>query len=229
MSDHAPARKTVQSDYNVTDRSRLRRIPARGAYDRDSVHRILDEARICHVAFSVDGQPYVIPTLHGRIEDRVYLHGAKASRLLEHVSSGAEICIAATIVDGIVLARSLFHSSMNYRSVVLFGRGRLVESTDEKLTALKAVSDHLQPNRWEDARPPNAKELAATAVVEVPIEAASAKIRSGPPGDDEEDYVLPIWAGVIPLAETATAPVPDPRLLPHLELPEYLSEPSNDD
>lgn len=229
MSERMPTEPVGSSEYALQDRSRLRRIPARGTHERDSVHRILDEARICHVAFAVEGQPFVIPTLHGRMGDSVYLHGAKASRLLKHAAEGREICIAATIVDGIVLARSLFHSSMNYRSVVLFGRGRLLESDEEKLRALEAVSDHLQPGRWSDARRPNEKELAATGVVEVPIDTASAKIRSGPPLDDEEDYGLPIWAGVIPIAEASLAPVPDPRLMPGVPLPTYLAEVSTEE
>lgn len=219
-----PRPEEVHPDsFSSEDRSRLRRIPARGSHDRRVVLEILDEARICHVAFSVDGQPFVIPTLHGRIGDRLILHGAKASRLIRHAGAGYELCVAATIVDGVVLARSLFHSSMNYRSVVLFGRGRLVESDSGKLEALKAVSDHLQPGRWEDARQPNDRELGATGVVEMEIETATAKVRSGPPGDDEEDYALPIWAGVIPIVESILAPEADPRLTPGVGLPDYLS------
>jgi len=210
------------SSFSSEDRSRLRRIPARGSHERRVVHEILDAARICHAAFSVEGQPFVIPTLHGRIGDRLILHGAKASRLIRHAGAGHELCVAATLVDGVVLARSLFHSSMNYRSVVLFGRGRLVESDAEKLEALKAVSDHLQPGRWEDARQPSDKELGATGVVEMQIETATAKVRSGPPGDDEEDYTLPIWAGVVPIVECILEPEADPRLTPGIGLPDYL-------
>ena len=205
-----------------TARSRLRRIPDRGSTDRELIHAILDEAPVCHVGFVVDGQPFVIPILHGRREDRLFLHGAKASRLLKHASGGNPLCVTATLVDGLVLARSVFHHSMNYRSVVLFGTGRLLTEDDEKLAALAAISDHLLPGRWEDARLPNRKELAATSVIELSIEEATAKVRTGGPKDDEPDYDLPHWAGVVPYRTVAGAPEPDPLRRADVPVPGYL-------
>ena len=190
------------TDFTRTDRSRIRRLPKRGHYDRETVHRILDEALICHVAFVEKGQPYVIPINFARVEDRIVLHGAKASRLLKHVEAGHPICVEVTIVDGLVLARSVFHHSMNYRSVVVFGKGHLIENQQEKLAALQAVTEHLIPGRWQEARLPNRKELNATSVVLINIDEASAKVRVGPPIDEQEDYSLPVWAGILPLQET---------------------------
>lgn len=204
-------------------RGRVRRIPDRARYDRETVYAILDEAPICHVAFVVDGQPFVIPTLHGRLGDELVLHGAKASRMLKHAAAGFPISVAATLVDGIVLARSVFHHSMNYRSVVLFGTGRLVDDVAGKLEALKAISDHLAPGRWEDARLPNAKELAATSVIAMKIEEATAKIRAGGPNDDAEDYALPVWAGVLPLRMVAGPLEADPKRHTDEPVPVYLA------
>lgn len=203
-------------------RSRLRRIPDRGAYDHETIYAILDEAPVCHVGFAVDIQPFVIPTLHGRIGDRLYLHGAKASRLLKHAAAGYPLCVTVTLVDGLVLARSVFHHSMNYRSAVLFGTGRPVEDDAEKLEALKAISDHLLPGRWEDARRPSPKELAATSVIAFLIDEATAKVRTGPPKDDAEDYALPVWAGVLPYRVTAGPPEADPGRHTDVAAPDYL-------
>jgi nitroimidazol reductase NimA-like FMN-containing flavoprotein (pyridoxamine 5'-phosphate oxidase superfamily) len=206
----------------ITARNRVRRMPKRGHYDRETVNAIIDEALVCHVAFAVDGVPTVIPTLHARHGDSLLLHGAKTSRLLQHAAAGHELSVAITLVDGIVLARSVFHHSMNYRSVVIHGAGTLVESDDDKLAALEAFSEHIARGRWADARRPTKKELKATTVISMPIDVAGAKIRTGPPIDDDEDYALPIWAGVMPLDLVPGKPVPDPRLSSTIELPGYL-------
>ncbi len=206
----------------VTARNRVRRIPKRGHYDRETVNAIIDEALICHVAFAMDGVPTVIPTLHARRGDSLLLHGAKTSRMLQHAAAGHELSIAITLVDGIVLARSVFHSSMNYRSVVIHGSGVVVDSEAEKLAALEVFSEQIARGRWADARKPTKKELKATTVISIPIDIAAAKIRTGPPLDDEEDYTLPVWAGVVPLTLKAGTAEPDPRLTPGLEVPSYL-------
>ena len=211
------------TDYTKTDKNSIKRLPKRGHYDRQTIYQILDEALICHVGFAVDGQPYVIPINFARIDDTVVLHGAKASRLLKHVEAGHPICVEATIVDGLVLARSVFHHSVNYRSVVVFGTGRLVTDAQEKLGALEAVTEHLIPGRWQDARLPNHKELNATSVVSIRIDEASAKVRVGPPVDEEEDYTLPVWAGVLPLQETPLAPLRDELQSEEVPLPEYVA------
>jgi len=205
-----------------TARSRLRRIPDRGSTDRELIHAILDEAPVCHVGFVVDAQPFVIPILHGRRDDHLFLHGAKASRLLKHAADGHPMCVTTTLVDGLVLARSVFHHSMNYRSVVLFGTGRLLTKDDEKLAALAAISEHLLPGRWEDARLPNRRELAATSVIEFAIEEATAKVRTGGPKDDESDYDLPHWAGVLPFRTVTGPPEPDPLRRADVPVPGYL-------
>ena len=194
------------TDYTKTEKNNIKRLPKRGHYDRQTIYQILDEALICHVGFTVDGQPYVIPINFARIDDTIVLHGAKASRLLKHVEAGHPICVEATIVDGLVLARSVFHHSVNYRSVVVFGTGRLVTDAQEKLAALEAVTEHLIPGRWQEARLPNQKELNATSVVSIRMDEASAKVRVGPPVDEAEDYTLPVWAGVLPLQEIPLAP-----------------------
>lgn len=209
--------------FTKTEKNRIKRLPKRGQYDRARIYRILDEALICHVGFVKNQQPYVIPINFARVDDTIVLHGAKASRLLKHIAAGHPVCVEATIVDGLVLARSVFHHSVNYRSVVLFGSGRVVEDEQEKLAALKAITDHLIPGRWQETRPPNRKEMNATSVVAIQIEEASAKIRVGPPIDDEEDYALPVWAGVLPLQETSLTPIRDERLSENLPLPEYVA------
>lgn len=209
------------TQYDKTSLNQLHRKPDRGHYDKATIHAIIDETLICHVGFIDGGQPVVIPTIHARDGDTLLLHGAKASRLLKHVAAGHPICLTFTLVDGLVLARSVFHSSMNYRSAVVFGHGRLLETAADKLHALEILTEHLAAGRWADARPPTDKELAATAVVAVDIDSASAKVRSGPPLDDEADYALPIWAGVIPLAQEARPPISDPRLPEDIPAPPY--------
>ena len=194
------------------DRTRIRRHPERGRYDRETIDRILDEALISHVGFVVEGRPVVIPTIHARVGDVLYLHGSPASRMLRHLGRGAPVCVTASIVDGVVAARSVFHHSLNYRSVVVFGTGRAVTAETERWTAFRAITEHVLPGRWDEARHPNRKEAKATAIVAVPIDEASAKVRTGPPSDDADDHDLPVWAGVIPLAITAGDPRPDPRL-----------------
>jgi nitroimidazol reductase NimA-like FMN-containing flavoprotein (pyridoxamine 5'-phosphate oxidase superfamily) len=209
--------------YTRTAKTRINRLPKRGHYDRETIYKTLDEALICHVAFVENGQPFVIPINFARVDDTIVLHGAKASRLLKHIAEGNPVCIEATVVDGLVLARSVFHHSVNYRSVVLFGTGRPVEDENEKLAALEAVTEHLIPGRWREARLPNRKELNATRVVSIKIDEASAKVRVGPPIDDPEDYSLPVWAGVLPLQESALAPVRDQLQGEAIPLPEYIS------
>ncbi len=210
------------TDFPPSDRNRVRRLPARAHYDADTIYPILDEALICHVGFVADGQPFVIPTIQARLGDTIILHGAKASRLLKHAAAGEPLCITCTIVDGLVLARSVFHHSMNYRSAVVFGRGRLAESAEEKWAALEAITEHVMPGRWADARLPNELEMNATSVVLVEIDEATAKVRSGPPGDDDEDYALPIWAGVLPSHLQFGAPLDDPKLGAGIEVPGYV-------
>jgi nitroimidazol reductase NimA-like FMN-containing flavoprotein (pyridoxamine 5'-phosphate oxidase superfamily) len=210
------------SRYPVTARNRVRRLPKRGHYDRETVHAILDEALVCHVAFVHEGSPVVIPTLHARMGDTLLLHGARTSRMLKHVAAGNPLSVAVTLLDGVVLARSIFHHSMNYRSVVLHGRGTLVESDEDKLAALEAFAEHIARGRWADARQPNRKELKATSVVSVPIDLAGAKIRTGPPKDEEDDYRLPIWAGVLPLSLQPGKPEPDPGLDGNIAAPDYV-------
>lgn len=206
------------TSFPKTDRTTLKRLPKRGVYERELVYSILDEAFICHVGFSVDGQPFVIPTGFGRVDDRLYIHGSQISRMLRTLAAGLDICVTVTLLDGLVLARSAFHHSMNYRSVVVFGRASLVDDRDAKLAALRAFSEHVIPGRWDEARLPTDQELKATAVLSLPLEEASAKVRTGPPIDDEEDYGLPIWAGVLPLRLVAGVPVPDPRLTEETEV-----------
>lgn len=210
------------SRYPITASNRVRRMPKRGHYDRDTVHAIIDEAMVCHVAFAPGGVPTVIPTLHARLGDALLLHGSRASRLMKHLGEGHPVSVAITLVDGIVLARSVFHSSMNYRSVVIHGRATPIEDDAGKLTALEAFAEQIARGRWADARKPTRKELKATSVVSIPIESAAAKVRSGPPMDDDEDYDLPIWAGVLPLTLRAGTPIPDPRLGRGLTTPAYV-------
>jgi len=204
-----------------TARTTLKRLPQRGAFNRESINRILDEGFICHVGFAVDGQPYVIPTGYARAGDRLFIHGSQASRMLRTLGQGIEVCLTVTLIDGLVLARSAFHHSMNYRSVVVFGRATVVDERKEKLAALRALSDHMIPGRWDDVREPNDRELQLTTVLALALDEASAKVRTGPPLDDEEDYELSVWAGVIPLRLVANAPVPDPRLPARIEPPPY--------
>jgi uncharacterized protein len=209
--------------FDTTERNRVKRLPARGKYDRETIYPIVDEALICHVSFMLNGQPCIIPTLHARRGDDILLHGSKASRLLKHAQAGGELAIAITLVDGIVVARSTFHSSMNYRSAVLFGRGRAVEQESERIAALAAFTEHLIPGRWADSRPPTPAEMSATAVVAMRIESASAKVRSGPPGDDVEDYSTDFWSGVVPIRQQVLAPQDDPTLRAGIVAPDYIT------
>lgn len=209
------------SELPPTDRTRVRRLPARGHYDRETIYRILDEGLICHVGFVIEGQPYVIPTSYGRDADKLFIHGSAASRMLKQLQTGLEACVTVTLLDGLVLARSLFHHSMNYRSVVALGVTRLVNEPDEKLHALRTIVEHLVPGRWNDSRGPNDHELQATSVLELQLDEASAKIRTGPPLDDEEDYELQVWAGVVPITLQPGTPVADPRLITGVDVPEY--------
>jgi uncharacterized protein len=214
----------MMTEYTRTDRNRIKRLPTRGHYDRETIHHILDEALICHVGFLERKQPYVIPINFARMDDRIILHGAKASRLLKHIEAGHPICVEVTIVDGLVLARSVFHHSLNYRSVVVFGEGRLIEDEQEKLAALQAVTEHLIPGRWQEARLPNRKELNATSVVSINIDEASAKVRVGPPVDEDDDYVLPVWAGILPLQEIPLTPIRDELQSENIPLPTYVAQ-----
>jgi nitroimidazol reductase NimA-like FMN-containing flavoprotein (pyridoxamine 5'-phosphate oxidase superfamily) len=211
------------TDFVKTDKSRIKRLPKRGHYDRATIYRILDEALICHVGFAERGQPYVIPTNFARVGDCILLHGAKASRLLQHVAAGYPVCVEATVVDGLVLARSVFNHSVNYRSVVLFGTGHLLQEQAEKLAALEAITEHLIPGRWQEARLPNRKELNATSVASIGIAAASAKVRTGPAVDDAADHELPVWAGLLPMQEQALAPVQDELQSDDIPLPAYIA------
>jgi len=211
----------MMSEFKPTERTQVKRLPARAAYDSETVFRILDEGFVCHVGFVADGQPFVIPTGYARVGEALYIHGSAASRMLHTLSEGVQVCVTVTLIDGLVLARSVFHHSMNYRSVVILGRATLVEGREEKLRALEAFTDHVVHGRWKDARQPTDAELKATWVLALPLAEVSAKIRSGPPKDDEEDYALPIWAGVVPLRLVAGAPIPDPRLKQDLPPPLY--------
>ncbi|MGC1999138.1 MAG: pyridoxamine 5'-phosphate oxidase family protein [Candidatus Acidiferrales bacterium] len=210
------------SEFTPTKRTKVQRLPDRGKYDRETVFSILDEGFVCHLGFVVDGQPFVIPTNYGRVDETLYLHGSSASRMLRTISEGVQVCVTVTLVDGLVLARSAFHHSVNYRSVVVLGRAMPVESADEKIRALEAFTDHVVPGRWKDIRQPTESELKATSVLALALEEVSAKVRVGPPKDDEPDYTLPIWAGVLPLPVVAAAPISDPRLIAGLEPPAYL-------
>jgi nitroimidazol reductase NimA-like FMN-containing flavoprotein (pyridoxamine 5'-phosphate oxidase superfamily) len=201
-----------------TDRTRIHRLPERGNYDRATIHAILDEALICHVGFNVEGRPVVIPTIHTRVDEQLYFHGSPAAGLLRTLRGGVDACVTVTLLDGLVLARSAFHHSMNYRSVVVFGKAEEVVDREEKMRVLTALVEHVCRGRSADARGPNETELKKTLVLRLPIDEASAKIRKGPPSDDAEDYALPIWAGVLPLALTPLAPVPDNTV----PVPEYV-------
>jgi nitroimidazol reductase NimA-like FMN-containing flavoprotein (pyridoxamine 5'-phosphate oxidase superfamily) len=205
-----------------TTRSQLRRLPNRGSHELEVVHAILDAGFLAHVGFQTNGQPFVIPTLYGREDNKLYLHGSAASRMLRELETGVPACVTVTLVDGLVLARSAFHHSMNYRSVVAFGTARKIEEPARKTHALRTISEHLIAGRWNDVRSPSEKELKATAVLEFSIEEASAKIRQGPPIDEEDDYNLPVWAGVLPLKLEAQTPVPDARLTYGVEAPPYI-------
>src|SRR6266404_1809954 len=200
--------------FRPTERTILRRLPKRGVYDKAQVHTILDEGFICHVGFAVDGQPFVVPTGYARAGDQVYIHGSAASRMLRTLDAGVNLCFTVTLVDGFVLARSAFHHSMNYRSVVVLGMARLVTEPAEKTEALRRFTDHIVPGRWDEVRQPTEQELKATTVLALPLDEVSAKVRTGPPIDDDEDYALPVWAGIVPIRTQAGEPVSDSRLMP---------------
>jgi nitroimidazol reductase NimA-like FMN-containing flavoprotein (pyridoxamine 5'-phosphate oxidase superfamily) len=204
-----------------TPRTRLVREAHRAVYDREAAYRILDEGFLCHVGFVADGQPFVIPTSYGRTNDNLYIHGSAASRMLRNLKESVPVCVTVTLLDGLVLARSIFNHSMNYRSVVVLGKATLVDNPEEKLEALRRLSQHIIPGRWADSRQPNASELKQTSVLRLPIEEFSAKVRMGPAIDDEEDYSFPTWAGVIPLEMVAGAPIDDARLDPGCTVPAY--------
>ena len=198
--------------YTPTSRTQVKRLPKRGVYDREQIHAILDEGYFCHVGFSIDGQPYVIPTGYARSGELLYIHGSAASRMLRTLDQGIDLCVTVTLVDGFVLARSAFHHSMNYRSVVVLGKATLVTDPDQKREALRCFTNHVVPGRWDEVRQPTDQELKATTVLALPIHEVSAKVRTGPPIDDEEDYLLPIWAGVVPIQTRVGEPMPDDRL-----------------
>jgi nitroimidazol reductase NimA-like FMN-containing flavoprotein (pyridoxamine 5'-phosphate oxidase superfamily) len=208
-----------------SERSTIRRLPHRAVYDPTEIANILDEGLVCHVGLIESGFPRLIPMAYVRIDDRLIVHGSAASRLLRALAEGAQACVAVTLVDGLVLARSALHHSMNYRSVVLFGTALVLNTPEEKVSALRCLMERIAPGRWQEVRPPSAEELRQTLVVAIPIHEASAKVRTGPPQDDEADYALPVWAGEVPLQMMASPAKPDPRVLPGVVLPEYLERP----
>lgn len=209
-------------EFPTTPLNKVQRLSKRGQYDEETIYAIIDEALICHVGFSIDGQPFVMPTIHARKDSTIYFHGAIANRMLKHIQEENSVCISCTLVDGIVFARSVFHHSMNYRSAIVFGKGRIVDSVEEKDVAFKAITDHVAKGRWEETRVPSPKEINATLVIAVEIESASAKVRTGPANDDEEDYSLPVWAGVLPIRQIPLAPESDSRLDDAIKVPEYI-------
>jgi len=210
------------SEFTPTERTQVKRLPKRGKYDHETVYSILDSGFVCHVGFNADGQPYVIPTNYGRSGDTLYLHGSAASRMLRTLSEGVPVCVTVTHVDGLVLARSAFHHSVNYRSVVILGTALLVEDPAEKMEALRIFTEHVMKGRWDDVRWPTEQELKGTTVLSLPLEEVSAKVRTGGPIDDEADYALPVWAGVLPLEIVPKAPLPDARLKTDTPLPAYI-------
>jgi uncharacterized protein len=214
----------VVPEFPQTDLNRVNRRSNRGHYDKKTIYAILDEALICHVAFELEGQPHLIPTIHARDGDALILHGSRGSRLLPHLEAGNPVCVAVTLLDGIVFARSIFNHSMNYRSAILFGKGRALVADDEKMRASEVLANHIARGRWNDARQPNRKELDATSLCMVDIESASAKVRIGPPIDDEEDYDFPVWAGVLPIRLEPSAAIDDPVLRGRVAVPDYLEE-----
>lgn len=211
----------MTTEIKQTNRTKLKRLPKRGAFDRETVYKILDEAFVCHIGFTVEGQTFVIPTAYGRKGDTLFVHGSAASRMMREMSKGIDVCITVTLVDGLVLARSAFHHSINYRSVVIFGTAEIVTEESEKNDALFAFTEHLIKGRWADVREPNSKELKGTTVLKLEINEASAKIRVGDPIDDEEDMTLDCWAGVIPLKIQAEKPIDDSLLKDGIEVPNY--------
>ena len=211
----------MQDTFSTTDRTRIVREPNRAVYDRDSIYKILDEGLVCHLGFSAQDQPYVIPTMFARVGEFIYFHGSAASRTLRGAAGGTSVCLTVTLSDGLILARSVFNHSMNYRSVVVLGRASLIEDAAEKLEALHAFTEKLIPGRWNDARQPNEKELKATSILKLPLTEVSAKVRTGPVEDDAEDYALRVWAGTIPLRLIAEAPVRDEKCDNSIPTPDY--------
>lgn len=207
----------MTDSYDVTDRNKARQLRDKASYDRETVHRILDTALFTSVAFVQDGAPVVVPMIHGRDDEIVYLHGARKARVVKLLDQTSQVCLNATLIDGIVLARSAFNSSMNYRSATVFGTPRLVEDDEEKIHGMRVISEHLMPGRWDELREPLDKEIKMTGVIAVTIESASAKVSSGMPDDEDEDYAIPIWAGVLPLESTLTRLVDDDQLLDNVE------------
>jgi nitroimidazol reductase NimA-like FMN-containing flavoprotein (pyridoxamine 5'-phosphate oxidase superfamily) len=223
-SDKLYQNRRVRPPYAAvkTPRTKLRRLPKRGSHDREAIDAILDEALVCHLGFVHEGRPAVVPTLHARVGDEVFVHGSSASRMLRALATGIDACLTVTLIDGLVLARSAFHHSVNYRSVVLYGTARPVTEPAEKERALEAFTEKLVPGRWQGVRWPSRKELKATSALALPIAEGSAKVRTGPPIDDEEDYALDAWAGVVPILTRMHDPIPDPRLRPGIETPEHV-------
>jgi nitroimidazol reductase NimA-like FMN-containing flavoprotein (pyridoxamine 5'-phosphate oxidase superfamily) len=205
------------STYTPTQRTKVRRLSKRAVYDKAQVHAILDEGFLCHVGFTQDSHPFVIPTLYARSGETLYMHGSGASRMLKTLAQGVDVCVTVTLVDAYVLARSAFHHSMNYRSVTVLGRARLVAEEAEKMEALRVITDHIVPGRWDEVRGPNELEMKQTVVLALPLEEVAAKVRVGPPADDEEDYVLPIWAGIVPIHTRLAEPISDDRVLPDVK------------
>lgn len=214
----------MSEQLKVTEKTKLRRLPKRGAYDIETVYEILDEGFIAHIGFTVNGQMFVIPTGYARSGDKLLIHGSSASRMMRALSKEIEICVTVTIIDGLVLARSAFHHSMNYRSVVAFGAAKIVTDEKEKVEALRLFTEHIVPGRWTDVRPPTANELKATTILALPLTEASAKTRAGNPVDDEDDYTMNVWAGVIPIATHFSEPIPDARVSGEIELPHYIAD-----
>jgi nitroimidazol reductase NimA-like FMN-containing flavoprotein (pyridoxamine 5'-phosphate oxidase superfamily) len=210
------------SEFLQTDLNKVKRLPNRGQYDKKTIYEIVDEALICHAGFVLENQPFVMPTIHVRIDDTIYLHGAVANRMLTHIKAGNNVCLTMTLIDGIVFARSVFHHSMNYRSAVIFGKGRVIGDYDEKWKVFQALTEHIAKGRWEDARKPTDQETNVTTIVAIDIESTSAKIRTGPAKDDEEDYTLPIWAGVMPVKMQFGEPISDERLINGVVAPKYV-------
>jgi len=208
--------------FERTPNTTLKRLPERGSFDRATVNAILDEAFICHVGFAVDGQPFVIPTSFARVGEQLFIHGSAASRMLSSLSQGIPVCVTVTLVDGLVLARSAFHHSINYRSVVIFGLATRVENAQDKMAALHAFTEHIIPGRWAEVRKPTEQELKATTVLSLPLAEASAKIRTGPPKDDQDDYVIPVWAGELPLVVRPGTPLADPKMSTAKPVPDYV-------
>jgi uncharacterized protein len=215
--------RSTTSQLSATDRTRLGRLRERGQTDRRALHDVLDAGLICHLGVVIDGTPAVLPTGYGRIGETMYLHGSSANRSLG-AAADTEVCVTVTLLDGLVCARSVFHNSMNYRSAVIYGTARLVTDDAERMTAIEAITEHLIPGRWSNSRLPNKKEMAATSVLAVPLAEASVKVRSGGPSDDDEDYGLDYWAGVLPITMTVGNAQPDPLLRPDIAVPEHIND-----